>query len=429
MTKSGKLYRRALLKMPGGVNSPVRAFKSVNSEPVFIKKAEGAKIFDEDGKKYIDFVCSWGAIILGHSHPVVVKAAGRQIRMGSSYGAPTKAEVEIAEIISEAIPSIEMLRLTSSGTEAVMSAIRLARAFTGKKLVVKFAGCYHGHSDGLLSKTGSGLATHGIPSSPGVPEEIARLTITVEYNDISEVKALFEKKGGEIACIILEPVAGNMGVVTASEVFLSELRRICNKYGSLLIFDEIITGFRIRYGGVQDLFGIRPDLTILGKIIGGGYPLAGFGGRREIMKMLAPEGEVYQAGTLSGNPVAASAGIACLKFLKENKNLYAKYSQLASELFKGIKKIFNQNGIPVFCKQIGLMGSVFFLNCDVINYTTAKTQDTDMFKIFFKSLFLNGIYLPPSLFEAWFLTFSHSRQDVEETLEAVDYFTGKEYFG
>jgi glutamate-1-semialdehyde 2,1-aminomutase len=410
--------------MPGGVNSPVRAFRAVGMEPVFIRRGYGSKIWDEDGNEYIDYVLSWGPLILGHSHPEVVEAIKNQVEKGTSFGACTLLEVLLAEEIVRSIPSVEVVRLVNSGTEATMSAIRLARGYTKRKYIIKFAGCYHGHSDGLLIKGGSGLVTFGVPDSAGVPEEIAGLTIVAPYNNEEKVAEIFAEKGDEIAAVIVEPVAGNMGVVPPKKGFLEALREITKKYGALLIFDEVITGFRLSYSGAQGYYGIEPDLTTLGKIIGGGLPVGAYGGREEIMRLVSPEGPVYQAGTLSGNPLATAAGYATLKVLSENPGIYDKMERLAEKLCRGLKEIMERAKIPVFINRAGSMLTMFFTGEEVKDYDSALKADTTMYAAFFREMLKRGVYLPPSQFESVFLSAAHTEEDVEKTLEAAESAAG-----
>lgn len=420
MSRSSTLFKKSSQIIPGGVNSPVRAFKSVGGKPFFVKAARGSHITDEDGNEYVDYIASWGPMILGHAHPEVVEAICRAAQSGTSYGAPTEKELKMARAITEAIPSIEMVRMVSSGTEAVMSAVRLARAFTGKKAILKFAGCYHGHADSFLSgSAGSGLATFGIPASPGVPSALAELTITVPYNDFEAVGAAINEYKDILACVVIEPLAGNMGVVLPKEGFLAGLRELTKKSGVLLIFDEVITGFRLHYGGYQDLAGIRPDLTCLGKIIGGGLPVGAFGGRRDIMEMLAPNGPVYQAGTLSGNPLAMSAGLATLNLLQRDAD-YRKLEEKTSSLCTEIGSIFRRKGVPVKINQAGSMFTPFFgpVPGEIRDYDCAKLSDTGLFSKFFNDMLKNGISLPPSQFETSFVSFAHSDRDFEMTIQA-----------
>ncbi len=415
-----ELFEKANEIIPGGVNSPVRAFRAVNMTPPFIKSANGSKIYDVEGNEYIDYVCSWGPMILGHLFPPVVLAVENAIKNGFSFGAPTEAEVEIAQIICDAVPSIEMVRLVSSGTEAVMSALRLARGFTGKQYIVKFAGCYHGHSDSMLVKAGSGLLTSGIPDSSGVPINTANSTLIAEYNNIDSVKKLFDEFGDEIAAIVVEPIAGNMGVVTPNIEFLKYLRQVTKETNSLLIFDEVISGFRASYGGAQELYNVIPDITTLGKIIGGGMPMGAYGGRRDIMSMVAPLGSVYQAGTLSGNPVATAAGLATLKELRDNKNIYNELESKANALTDGFIRASQKYGVKIKINKLGSLFTVFFTDCEVTDYKTAQTSDTNMFAKYFKEMLGQGIYLAPSQFEAVFISNAITNEDISKTLIAID---------
>lgn len=421
MNNSLELYDKAKKIIPGGVNSPVRACKSVGCEPLFIEKGKGSKIYSVDGEEYLDLVLSWGPLILGHAHPEVVKAAKEALELGSSFGAPTPLEVEMAHLITSAIPSIEMVRMVNSGTEATMSAIRLARGYTKRKKIIKFIGCYHGHVDHLLAQAGSGVATYSIPGTPGVPNEVVQHTLLAKFNDLDGVKEIFEKYGEDIACVIVEPIAGNMGLVLPQEEFLKGLREITSKYGSLLIFDEVITGFRFCYGGVQNIFDIKPDITCLGKIIGGGFPVGAFGGKKEIMEYMAPSGEVYQAGTLSGNPVAMAAGIATLKVLKEQD--YKELEDYTIKLANELNKIFQEKGIPVKINQFGSAFTIFFTEKEEIkNFEDAKTTDTNMFSTFFLHMRKSKIFIPPSNFECMFTSFVHDFGDREKILESVQRF-------
>ncbi len=418
--RSEELFREAKRIIPGGVNSPVRAGKAVGIDPPFIKKGKGCYIWDVDGKRYIDYVCSWGPLILGHAHPQVIAEIKKVAEFGTSFGAPTELELQMARLIVEMVPSVEMVRMVNSGTEATMSAIRLARGYTGRNKIIKFEGCYHGHADSLLVSAGSGVATLGIPGSPGIPEDTAKHTISVPYNSKEAVEEAFRKYGEDIAAVIVEPVAGNMGVVLPKEGFLSFLRDITEKYGSLLIFDEVITGFRLSAGGAQKIFGIMPDITCLGKIIGGGLPVGAYGGRRDIMEMVAPEGDVYQAGTLSGNPIAMAAGIATLRILKDER-IYDELERKSKMLFDGIKERAEKKGIPVKINRIGSMGSVFFAEHEIFDFSSVKRTDTERFKRFYKALLSKGIYIAPSPFEAIFISASHTDDAIEETLKAVEY--------
>ncbi|MGQ9508998.1 MAG: glutamate-1-semialdehyde 2,1-aminomutase [Thermodesulfobacteriota bacterium] len=417
--KSITLYRRALGLLPGGVNSPVRAFKAVGLTPIFIESAKGSKLWDIDGNEYIDYVGSWGPMILGHAHPKVITALRRVLPKGTSFGASTPLEIELALRIRKAFPSMELVRMVNSGTEAVMSAIRLARGYTGRNKIIKFEGCYHGHGDSLLVKAGSGGATFGIPDSLGVPGDIAKHTLTTPYNDLERVEALVNQYLGEVACIIVEPIAGNMGVVPPKKGFLEGLRGICDEKGILLIFDEVITGFRVAYGGAQELFGIKADLTCLGKIIGGGLPVGAYGGKEKIMEKVSPLGGVYQAGTLSGNPLAMAAGIETLEILR-SKKIYVELERKTSFLAEGILQCAEDRGISVTVNQVPGMLTLFFTEGPVKDYSTAKMSDTKRFAQFFNEMLNQGIYLPPSQFEAWFLSLAHSQKDLDQTLEACE---------
>ncbi|MCS7150136.1 MAG: glutamate-1-semialdehyde 2,1-aminomutase [Caldimicrobium sp.] len=419
MNIRSKLYfERAKKAIPGGVNSPVRACLAVKSDPIFFERGEGAYLIDADGNRYIDYVASWGPIILGHAHPNIIAEIYFASKRGTSFGAPTWLEVEMAETINRCIPSMEKVRLVNSGTEATMSALRLARAFTGRKKILKFDGCYHGHGDSLLVKAGSGLATFGIPSSPGVPEELTAHTISVPYNDEIAVEEAFKKYGSEIACVILEPVPANMGVVIPRGDFLNFLREITQRYGSLLIFDEVITGFRVSLGGAQELFNIKPDITCLGKIIGGGLPVGAYGGREEIMSLVAPEGPVYQAGTLSGNPIAVSAGLATIKELMKPGS-YDRLEALSQLLEDGIKNVLAELGLPYRVTRFKSMLTLFFTSKEVSNFQDALTSDTDKFALFWQGMLKRGVYLPPSQFEAWFVSLAHNEDHIEKTIEAT----------
>ena len=419
MERSARLFEEAKRFIPGGVNSPVRAFKAVGGTPPFIERAKGSRVWDVDGNEYIDYVASWGPMILGHAHPQVIEAVKEAAESGTSYGAPTALEVEMARMICSALPSVEMVRMVNSGTEAVMSAIRLARAFTGRDKVVKFAGCYHGHADGLLVRAGSGATTLGVPDSPGVPEGYASLTLIAPYNDLEALRALMKEHRGEVACVVVEPVAGNMGVVPPEEGFLEGLRKICDEEGCLLIFDEVITGFRIGWSGAQGLYGVRPDLTCLGKIIGGGFPVGAFGGRREVMERLAPVGDVYQAGTLSGNPLAMAAGLKTLQILKEN-DPYGRLEEMSSYLCEEASKIARSLGLDLFFSRVGSMFTFFFTRGPVRDYESARRSDTAAYSRYFWTLLREGIYVAPSQFEAAFLSTAHTEEDLERTLSALE---------
>lgn len=415
---SRMLFEKAKALMPGGVNSPVRSFNAVEGNPVFIKRAKGAFLYDEDGNKYVDFVASWGPIILGHADDDVVNAIKQAAELGTSYGAPCIGEVELAERIIRAFPSIEVVRMTSSGTEATMSAVRLARAFTGRDLLIKFEGCYHGHADYLLVKAGSGATTFGTPSSPGVPDAFSRCTLIARYNDIDSVRSLFKEHGSGIAGVIIEPVAGNMGVVAPEPGFLEGLREITSQHGALLIFDEVISGFRLAPGGAQELYGIPADLTCLGKIIGGGLPVGAYGGRREIMEMVAPSGPVYQAGTLSGNPLAMAAGIATLDKLVKEEN-YKRLEATSSELVGALEAVIKRTGARATINRVGSMFTVFFTEERVTDYRSALRADVKRYARFFKGLFDAGIMFPPSQFESVFVSLSHTEEDIEQVISAA----------
>ena len=423
--KSEKYFEISQKYIPGGVNSPVRAARAVHRDPVFIKSALGSKIFDVDGNEYIDYVCSWGPAILGHAHPYVLKKVKRAIKKGLSFGAPTKKEYILAEMINEAMPVMEQVRLVNSGTEATMSAIRLARGYTNRDLILKFTGCYHGHSDGLLVKAGSGVLTEAISSSGGVPDDYAKNTIVAEFNDIDSVNALFEKYHGKIAAVIVEPVAANMGVILPDKGFLEFLREITRKNSALLIFDEVITGFRLAKGGACEYFGIEPDLITVGKIVGGGMPLAAYGGKKEIMSYISPLGDVYQAGTLSGNPVATAAGIATLEVLFENPDIYKRIDENTKLLADGIENIMNTKEKRVHINRIGSLMSVFFTSQNVKSYKDVLTCDLDKYARYYSFLRENGIYIAPSQFEAVFVSDAHSIEDIKNTLSIIAGFGGK----
>lgn len=417
MGRSEALFTEAIEHIPGGVNSPVRAFGSVGETPRFIASAKGAYMTDADGQTYLDFVGSWGPMILGHNHPEVLADVIEACREGLSFGAATEREVEMADLICSIVPSIEMVRMVNSGTEAVMSAIRAARGFTRRNKIIKFAGCYHGHSDAMLVKAGSGVMTAGIPDSAGVPAGCTRDTLTAVYNDLDSVQAIFDQFRGEIAAVIVEPVAANMGVVLPKEGFLEGLRRICTEQGSLLIFDEVITGFRLSLSGAQGYFGVEPDLTTFGKIIGGGMPVGAYGGRKDVMKLIAPSGPVYQAGTLSGNPVAMAAGLRQLKLLRETPDFYKKLNHKADVFFEGMQEAVKAAGKPWQINHIGSLGCIFFTDRPVTNYAEAKTSDTKKFGEYFSYMIKNGIYLAPSQFEAMFLSAAMTEEELANTLE------------
>ena len=416
--QSSALFAKAKTVIPGGVNSPVRAFKSVGCDPIFIARAAGSRIFDADNNAYIDYVGSWGPMILGHCHPKVVEAIQQTAATGASFGAPTARETQLAEMVCEAFPNIEKVRMVSSGTEATMSAIRLARGYTGRDKILKFDGCYHGHADSLLVKAGSGLATFGVPTSPGVPADFAKHTLTAVYNDLNDVKAMTAANPGEIACIILEPVAGNMGLVAPKPGFLEGLRQLCDAEGIILIIDEVMTGFRVAYGGAQERFGVRGDLVCLGKIIGGGLPVGAFGGKREIMECLSPEGGVYQAGTLSGNPLAMSAGIATLKLLQQD-GFYESIEEKSAYLCKGMQQAASEAKVPTSLQRVGGMFCTYFQQEEVFNFSDVKTETPQIFARFFRSMLDEGINLAPSQYEAGFMSIAHSQEDLDKTIEAA----------
>ncbi|MBN2468610.1 MAG: glutamate-1-semialdehyde 2,1-aminomutase [Deltaproteobacteria bacterium] len=416
---SKQLFEKAKHYIPGGVNSPVRAFRSVGGDPLFIAWAQGSKVYDVDGNAFIDYVGSWGPMILGHRHPTVIEALQHALERGTSFGAPTEAEVEFARMLVEAVPSLEMVRLANSGTEATMSAIRLARGYTERTEIIKFSGCYHGHADDLLVKAGSGATTLGIPDSKGVPDDTARHTITLPFNDLDAVGKTVDANGKAIAAIIVEPIPGNMGVVIPRIEFLAGIRELCDHYGIVLIFDEVMSGFRVAWGGAQSLFGVIPDLTCLGKIIGGGLPIGAFGGKREIMENLAPSGPVYQAGTLSGNPLATTAGLATLKLLAQ-PGTYERLEKLGNDLTREVDQRARQAGQAICSNRVGSMFSIFFTNERVIDYKTALRSDTVKFSRYFHAMLKRGVYLAPSQFEAGFISSAHSEEDVTKTVEAVE---------
>jgi len=416
--KSIELFKKAKDIIPGGVNSPVRAFKAVGGNPLFIKSAKGPKIYDVDGNEYIDYVLSWGAMILGHAHPKVTKALREAIEGGTSYGAPTELEIGLAQMILNAYPSMDKIRMVNSGTEATMSAIRVARAFTGRDKIIKFEGCYHGHGDAFLVRAGSGVATLGVPDSPGVPEGYAKNTITAPFNDLGFFKKLLEKEAKDIACVIIEPVMGNMGCILPGEGFLKGIRKLTEEYEIILIFDEVMTGFRVSYGGAQARYKIKPDMTCLGKVIGGGFPVGAYGGRKEIMAMIAPEGPVYQAGTLSGNPIAMTVGIETLKILSR-PNTYKRLEEKAQTLEDGLRDVAKMTGVKVKFYRAGTMFCTYFTDVDVVDYATARTSDTEKFARFFRGMLKRGIYLAPSQFEAGFLSLAHSMKDINATIKAA----------
>lgn len=417
-TRSQRLFALAQQVIPGGVNSPVRAFRSVGGTPLFIKRAKGAMLYDVDGNAFIDYVLSWGPMILGHAAAPVIQAIKRAAAQGTSYGAPTELEVRLASMIADAIPSMQQVRLVSSGTEAVMSAIRVARAFTKRDGILKFDGCYHGHSDYLLAKAGSGVATLGLPDSPGVPADFTRHTVTAPYNDLRTTQQIVEWQASKLACIIVEPVAGNMGVVPPSHDFLPALRELSRRHGIVLIFDEVITGFRVHYGGAQALYGVTPDLTCLGKIIGGGLPVGAYGGAKELMQLVAPAGPVYQAGTLSGNPLAVTAGIETLTRLKA-RGVYRKLEECAKALADGLGDAARTAGVPLTQTRVGSMLGAFFTKGPVVDYASAKQSDTQMYATFFHRMLDKGVYFAPSQFEAAFLSTAHTTAHIETTVKAA----------
>jgi len=417
--KSVALFQRAQQLIPGGVNSPVRACRSVGSDPLFIRRAEGCRLFDADGNAYIDYVGSWGPMILGHRHPAVIEAISCALEKGTSYGAPTEQEIELAELIVEAVASVDMVRMVNSGTEAAMSAIRLARGYTGRDKIIKFDGCYHGHADSLLVEAGSGVATLQIPGSPGVPKAFVEHTMSLPYNDADTVRKVLSKTGDQVACVIVEPVAGNMGLVAPEESFLEARRETTEKCGAVLIFDEVMTGFRVAHGGAQAYYHITPDLSCFGKIIGGGLPVGAYGGRREIMSHIAPQGPVYQAGTLSGNPLAMAAGVATLKALKA-PGFYEKLETQSDRLITGLASVAEKADVPVTCSRVGAMLGIFFTDVPVKNFEDAKTADLVRFGKYYKGMLDNGIYLAPSQFEAFFMSAAHDDAAIEQTLFAAE---------
>jgi glutamate-1-semialdehyde 2,1-aminomutase len=419
MTRSNELFAAAQRHIPGGVNSPVRAFRGVGGDPVFFERAAGPYVYDADGKRYVDYVGSWGPMILGHAHPEVIAAVQERLQQGLSFGAPTELETRMADRVCELVPSLDLVRMVSSGTEATMSALRLARGYTGREKIVKFEGCYHGHADSLLVKAGSGALTLGEPSSPGVPAALAELTLTLRYNDLDQVRETFARLGDEIACIIVEPVAGNMNCIPPLPGFLEGLREVCDRHGALLIFDEVMTGFRVALGGAQGLYGIRPDLTALGKIIGGGMPVGAFGGRREVMERIAPLGPVYQAGTLSGNPIAMAAGLKTLELISA-PGFYEQISQRTAQLVDGLVERARDAGVPLTANRVGGMFGVFFTEApQVTNYEQATACNQTQFRAFFHAMLDRGVYLAPSAFEAGFVSITHGEPEIQVTLDAA----------
>jgi glutamate-1-semialdehyde 2,1-aminomutase len=416
--RSRRLFREASAVIPGGVNSPVRAFRAVGGTPLFIERAKGSRIYDVDGNSYIDYVLSWGPMILGHAHPAITKALKKAVEKGTSYGAPTALEVELAELVLKIYPSMDKIRMVNSGTEATMSAIRVARGFTGRDKIIKFEGCYHGHADGLLVKAGSGAATFGVPDSPGVPKSYAKNTITLPYNDAGALKKAIEKEGSSIACVILEPVVGNIGCVLPRPGFLETVRKVTAKHDIILIFDEVMTGFRVSFGGAQSYYGIDPDMTCLGKVIGGGLPVGAYGGKKEIMALVSPEGPVYQAGTLSGNPLAMTAGIETLKELSK-RGAYKALEKNSAMLEKGLLDVSKRAGVKTRFYRAGSMFCTYFTDREVFDYNTAKTSDTAAFSRFFAGMLQKGVNIAPSQFEAGFMSLAHSERDIERTVSAA----------
>jgi glutamate-1-semialdehyde 2,1-aminomutase len=418
-TKSSELFAEAQKHMPGGVNSPVRAFKSVGRDPLYIEKAKGSKMWDADGNEFIDYIGSWGPMIVGHAHPRVIRAIQEAAENGTSFGASCEKEIALAKLIKKFVPSIEIVRMVNSGTEATMSAMRLARGFTGKDKIIKFEGCYHGHGDSFLIKAGSGVATLGLPDSPGVTKSTAKDTLTARYNDIESVYALVENNKAEIAAIFIEPVGGNMGCVPSRKEFLQALRELCDAEKILLIFDEVMTGFRLAKGGAQEIYGIAPDLTTFGKIIGGGLPVGAYGGREEIMRMIAPSGPVYQAGTLSGNPLAMTAGLETLRIIDETPDFYAQLEEKSAYLERGIADGLKKLELNYTVNRVGSMFTLFFTDQAVVDFDTAKTSDTDKFARYFGAMLESGVYLPPSQFEACFVSIAHTTEDLDKTIRAT----------
>ena len=424
MGLSEELFDRAVKVIPGGVNSPVRAYGAIGIAPRFIDRADGCHIYDVDGKEYVDYIDSWGPMILGHNFPEVKESVLKACEKGLSFGCATAIEVEMAEFICDHIPHVDMVRMVNSGTEAVMSAVRVARGFTGKNKVIKFAGCYHGHSDAMLVSAGSGVMTSGVPDSAGVPKGCTEDTMTAVYNDLDSVRALMEQADGQTAAVIVEAVGSNMGVVPPKKGFLEGLRKLCDEYGALLIFDEVITGFRLAFGGAAEYFGVTPDLVTYGKIIGAGMPVGAYGGRREIMELVSPVGKVYQAGTLSGNPIAMAAGLTQLKYLYEHQEIYKDLEEKGKRLYGGMEKILAEKNLPYHINHVSSLGSLFFTEQEVVDYTSAKSSDTKAFSEYFKGMLAQGIHMAPSQFEAMFLSVAHTDEIIDQTLEAVrNYFT------
>lgn len=424
MGLSEELFDRAVKVIPGGVNSPVRAYGAIGIAPRFIDRADGCHIYDVDGKEYVDYIDSWGPMILGHNFPEVKESVLKACEKGLSFGCATAIEVEMAEFICDHIPHVDMVRMVNSGTEAVMSAVRVARGFTGKNKIIKIAGCYHGHSDAMLVSAGSGVMTSGVPDSAGVPKGCTEDTMTAVYNDLDSVRALMEQADGQTAAVIVEAVGANMGVVPPKKGFLEGLRKLCDEYGALLIFDEVITGFRLAFGGAAEYFGVTPDLVTYGKIIGAGMPVGAYGGRREIMELVSPVGKVYQAGTLSGNPIAMAAGLTQLKYLYEHQEIYKDLEEKGKRLYGGMEKILAEKNLPYHINHVSSLGSLFFTEQEVVDYTSAKSSDTKAFSEYFKGMLAQGIHMAPSQFEAMFLSVAHTDEIIDQTLEAVrNYFT------
>ena len=424
MGLSEELFDRAVKVIPGGVNSPVRAYGAIGIAPRFIDRADGCHIYDVDGKEYVDYIDSWGPMILGHNFPEVKESVLKACEKGLSFGCATAIEVEMAEFICDHIPHVDMVRMVNSGTEAVMSAVRVARGFTGKNKIIKFAGCYHGHSDAMLVSAGSGVMTSGVPDSAGVPKGCTEDTMTAVYNDLDSVRALMEQADGQTAAVIVEAVGANMGVVPPKKGFLEGLRKLCDEYGALLIFDEVITGFRLAFGGAAEYFGVTPDLVTYGKIIGAGMAVGAYGGRREIMELVSPVGKVYQAGTLSGNPIAMAAGLTQLKYLYEHQEIYKDLEEKGKRLYGGMEKILVEKNLPYHINHVSSLGSLFFTEQEVVDYTSAKSSDTKAFSEYFKGMLAQGIHMAPSQFEAMFLSVAHTDEIIDQTLEAVrNYFT------
>ena len=424
MGLSEELFDIAVMVIPGGVNSPVRAYGAIGIAPRFIDRADGCHIYDVDGKEYVDYIDSWGPMILGHNFPEVKESVLKACEKGLSFGCATAIEVEMAEFICDHIPHVDMVRMVNSGTEAVMSAVRVARGFTGKNKIIKFAGCYHGHSDAMLVSAGSGVMTSGVPDSAGVPKGCTEDTMTAVYNDLDSVRALMEQADGQTAAVIVEAVGANMGVVPPKKGFLEGLRKLCDEYGALLIFDEVITGFRLAFGGAAEYFGVTPDLVTYGKIIGAGMPVGAYGGRREIMELVSPVGKVYQAGTLSGNPIAMAAGLTQLKYLYEHQEIYKDLEEKGKRLYGGMEKILAEKNLPYHINHVSSLGSLFFTEQEVVDYTSAKSSDTKAFSEYFKGMLAQGIHMAPSQFEAMFLSVAHTDEIIDQTLEAVrNYFT------